>query len=116
MTDLMEGIQSIVGYNMERMQRAMISETLNGVIDPVTTSLMDQNIRYMNMLKQMYESSNAEVLRQSRVVRSDGSFEETTQVTNPQSGGILEKLFGNMNDPIKKQQKDKDVIEVETKE
>ena len=48
------------------------------------------------MLKQMYEFGSPEVLRQTRIVRADGSQEETTQITNPQSGGILEKLFGNM--------------------
>jgi hypothetical protein len=116
MTDIMEGMQSIVGYNMERMQRAMINETLNGVIDPTTTSLMDQNIRYMNMLKQMYENSSAEVLRQSRVIRNDGTLEETTQVVNPQSGGILEKIFGGMNEPPKKKTEEEKIIIEENKE
>lgn len=104
MTDIMEGMQGIVAYNMERMQRAMINETLNGIIDPTTTQLMDQNIKYMNMLKQMYENSSAEVLRQSKIIRNDGTYEETTQVTNPQSGGILEKIFGGMNEPPKRKE------------
>lgn len=97
MGDIIQSMQGIVEHNMTRMQRAMIMETLNGTIDPVVTQLMAQNVNYMSMLKQMYESANAEVLKQTRVVRADGTTEETTQVSNPQSGGILEKLF-NFND------------------
>lgn len=115
MKDLMEGIQSIVSFNMERMQRSMINEVLNGVIDPTTTQLMDTNIKYMNMLKQMYENSSAEVLRQSRVIRNDGTMEETTQVTNPQSGGILERIFGGMSEPPKPK-KEEPPIEADFKE
>lgn len=99
MTDIIESLQGMVDHNMARMQRAMVMEVLNGTIDGQVTSFIDQNMRLMNMLKQMYESSSAEVLRQTRVVRSDGTHEETTQITNPQSGGILEKLFSNITSP-----------------
>ena len=95
MQDIIESMQGIVNYNMERMQKAMIFETLNGTLDGSVSSLMDTNIRYMQMLKQMYDNASAETLRQTRVVRADGSMEETTHISNPQSGGILEKLFGN---------------------
>ena len=74
----------------------MVMEVLNGTVDPQVTAFIDQNMRLMSMLKQMYEFGSPEVLRQTRVVRADGTQEETTQVTNPQSGGILEKLFGNL--------------------
>ena len=99
---------------MARMQRAMVMEVMNGTIDPVTTQLMDTNIRYMQMLKQMYEFGSPEVLRQTRIIRADGSEEQTTSITNPQSGGILERLFGNMTqeDPSKKEE----IIEVEAEE
>lgn len=101
MADIIQAVQGIVEHNMTRMQRAMIMEVMNGTIDPVTTQLMDTNIRYMQMLKQMYENGSSEVLRQTHVVRADGTEERTTSITNPQSGGILERLFGNMtsNDP-----------------
>ena len=36
------------------------------------------------------------VIRQTKVVRSDGSQEMTTQVSNPQRGGILSQIFGDM--------------------
>lgn len=96
MGDIIQAVQGIVEHNMTRMQRAMVMEVMNGTIDPVTSQLMDTNIRYMQMLKQMYEYGSPEVLRQTRIVRADGSREETTQITNPQGGGILERLFGNM--------------------
>ena len=95
MQDIIESMQGIVNYNMERMQKAMIFETLNGSLSGEVSSLMDTNIRYMQMLKQMYDNASAETLKQTRVVRADGSMEETTHISNPQSGGILERLFGN---------------------
>lgn len=95
MQDIIESMQGIVNYNMERMQKAMIFETLNGSLSGDVSSLMNTNIHYMQMLKQMYDNASAETLRQTRVVRADGSMEETTHISNPQSGGILERLFGN---------------------
>ena len=44
----------------------------------------------------MYENGSTEVLRQTKILRSDGTQEMTTQVTNPQRGGILEKIFGDL--------------------
>ena len=96
MGDIIQAVQGIVEHNMTRMQRAMIMEVMNGTIDPVTSQLMDTNIRYMQMLKQMYEFGSPEVLRQTHIIRADGSEEKTTSITNPQSGGILERLFGGM--------------------
>ena len=115
MADVIQAVQGIVEHNMARMQRAMIMEVMNGTIDPVTSQLMDTNIRYMQMLKQMYETGSPEVLRQTHIIRADGSEERTTSITNPQSGGILEKLFGSLaaNSP---EEKDDDIVVVETPE
>lgn len=113
MGDIIQAVQGIVEHNMARMQRAMIMEVMNGTIDPVTSQLMDTNIRYMQMLKQMYEFGSPEVLRQTHIIRADGSEEKTTSITNPQSGGILERLFGGMT----KDDTPKDVVaEVEAEE
>lgn len=109
MADIIQSLQGMVEHNMTRMQRAMVMEVLNGTIDPQVTAFIDQNMRLMTMLKQMYETGSSEVLRQTRIVRADGTQEETTQITNPQSGGILEKLFGNMTNNNSKEE----VIEVE---
>ena len=113
MADIIQAVQGIVEHNMARMQRAMIMEVMNGTIDPVTSQLMDTNIRYMQMLKQMYEQGSPEVLRQTHVIRADGSEERTTSITNPQSGGILEKLF-SMN--VGKPTKEEEVIDAEEAE
>lgn len=107
-SDIIASIQGIVNHNMTRMQRAMIMEVMNGTIDPVVSQLMDTNVRYMQMLNQLYENSNAEILRQSRIVRSDGTVEEHTQVQNPQSGGIMEKLFSSL---AQGNSKDEDTME-----
>ena len=117
MSDIIQSVQGIVEYNMARMQKSMIMETLNGVIDPVTTQLMDSNIRYMQMLKQMYETGSPEVMRQTKVLRADGTQETTTSITNPQSGGIMEKLFGKMmqSNDTDESGKNPEVIEAEAK-
>lgn len=109
MADIIQALQGMVEHNMTRMQRAMVMEVLNGTIDPQVTGFIDQNMRLMTMLKQMYEFGSPEVLRQTRIVRADGSREETTQITNPQGGGILERLFGNLTEP----KKDDTIIEAE---
>ena len=109
MGDIIQSLQGMVEHNMTRMQRAMIMEVINGTIDPQVTAFIDQNMRLMTMLKNMYEVGSPEVLRQTRIVRADGTKEETTQITNPQSGGILEKLFGGMTSSPKEE-----VVEVET--
>lgn len=116
MGDIIQSMQGIVEYNMARMQKSMIMETLNGVIDPVTTQLMDTNIRYMQMLKQMYETGSPEVLRQTKILRADGTQETTTSITNPQSGGIMEKLFGSMMNNNQPTSNEKEVIDVEIKD
>ena len=113
MGDIIQAVQGIVEHNMSRMQRAMIMEVMNGTIDPVTSQLMDTNIRYMQMLKQMYEFGSPEVLRQTHIIRADGSEEKTTSITNPQSGGILERLFGGM---AKDDTPKENVVEAEAEE
>lgn len=98
MGDIIQAMQGIVDFSMNRVQRAMMAEILaGGIPDANTSALMDQSMRYLNQLKQMYEYGNAEVLRQTKTVRADGTQEMTTQITNPTEGGILSKIFGNMS-------------------
>lgn len=111
MSDIIQSMQGIVEYNMVRMQKAMIMETLNGTIDPTVSGLMESNIRYMNMLKSMYENGSAEVLKQTKVIKADGTEETTTSITNPQSGGIMEKLFGSLMD---KSEPEKEIVDCKT--
>lgn len=111
MGDIIQAMQGMVSHNLARMQRAMIMETINGTVDPNVTAFINQNMSLLNNLKQMYEFGSPEVLRQTRIVRADGTREETTTVTNPQGGGILEKLFGNLGTPSS--DKDEDIVTVE---
>lgn len=106
MEDIIQAMQGIANYSMTRVQRAMISETMNGGIpDGNVSALMDQSMRYLSMLKTMYENASQEVLRQTKTIRSDGTQEMTTQITNPSSSGILAKIFGDMGKENKEEQK-----------
>ena len=96
MVDIIQAMQGMVEHNLTRMQRAMVMEVINGTIDGNVTSFIDQNTRLLANLKQMYEYGSPEVLKQTKVVRADGSTETSTQLTNPQSGGILERLFSGV--------------------
>lgn len=110
MGDVIEAMQGMVDYNLSRMQKAMVNEVLTGVTDGTVSALMSQNMQMLNTLKQMYEAGNPEVLRHTSVIRADGTREEVTQVTNPQSGGILEKIFGGMSSAKEPEEK---IVEVE---
>jgi hypothetical protein len=113
MTDLIEAMQGMVGLNLERMQRVALFELLGtGLPDPTLSGMIDQNMRLVNALKQLYESGSEEVLRHTKVVRADGSTEESTSVRNPQSGGILEKLFmSKSSEPVR--ENEGDLVEVQ---
>lgn len=113
--DIIEAMQGMVNHNLVRMQRSMILETMGGVTDAVVSGFINQNMNLLSTLQDMYSKNSQEVLRQSRVVHSDGSREEVTQITNPQQGSILERLF---NQRIEGKEKgdfdqDADFIEVE---
>lgn len=95
--DIVQAMQGIASYSLVRLQRAMLSETLNGGIpDPTVTNLMNQSISLMSQMQRLYETGSPEIIRQTKVVRMDGTQETITQVSNPQAGGILERIFGDM--------------------
>ena len=97
MGDIIQAMQGIVDFSLTRLQRGMLTETMNGGLpDPNVTNMMNQTMGYLNQLQRMYECGNQEVIRQTKVMRADGTQEMTTQVSNPQAGGILEKIFGDM--------------------
>lgn len=98
MGDIVQAMQGIANYSLVRLQRAMINETMNGGLpDPAVSSLMTQAMGLMTQMQRLYETGSQEVIRQTKVLRSDGTQETTTQVSNPQAGGILEKIFGDMS-------------------
>lgn len=98
MGDIVQAMQGIADYSLVRLQRAMINETMNGGLpDPAVSNLMTQAMGLMTQMQRLYETGSQEVIRQTKVLRSDGTQETTTQVSNPQAGGILEKIFGDMS-------------------
>ena len=97
MGDVIQAMQGIVDYSLGRLQRGMMTEMINGGIpDPMVSNMMNQSMSLLTQLQRMYECGSQEVIRQTKVMRADGTQEMTTQVSNPQSGGILEKIFGGM--------------------
>lgn len=96
MTDIIQAVQSITGYDMERLQKAMIFEQLNGSIDGNVSAMIETNLRHLLLLKDLYSNASMETIRQTKVVRSDGSMESVTQISNPQNGGILSKLLSGL--------------------
>lgn len=116
MGDIIQAMQGIAEFSLVRLQRGMMTETMNGGIpDPAVSNMMNQTMGLLNQLQRMYECGSQEVIRQTKVVRADGSQEMTTQVSNPQSGGILEKIFGGMStteEDTKDNSKDNEVIDL----
>lgn len=111
--DIILAMQGMADFNLERMQRAMILENITGNFDPNVTNFINQNMGILRGLNELYKSNSSEVLRQTRTLHSDGTEEYTTQVTNPQSGGILEKLFSGISSSNKP---DPNIVEGESEE
>ena len=97
MGDIVQAMQGIAEYSLVRLQRGMLTETMEGGLpDPNVTMMMNQTMGLLSQMQRLYEVGSQEVIRQTKVMRADGTQEMTTQVSNPQSGGILEKIFGGM--------------------
>lgn len=109
MSDVIEAMQGMANLNLERMQRLMMFEVLDGgMLDGNLTALIDQNMRLLMGMKNLYDRSGDEVLRQTKTFKADGTVQETTELQNPQSGGILEKLFSSNLKP-KEAEKSEDI-------
>lgn len=115
MADVIQAMQGIVDLSMQRLQRSMMTEVLNGGLpDPNVSQMMNQSMQLLTQLQRMYESGSQEVIRQTKILRADGTQEMTTQVSNPQSGGILAQIFGNMSnssDDEEETEEPKEVVE-----
>ena len=111
MGDIIQAMQGIVDLSMQRLQRSMMTEILQGGIpDPNVSNMMNQSMALLSQLQKMYECGSQEVIRQTKVVRADGTQEMTTQVSNPQSGGILERIFGSIGNDSSDKQEDLEVV------
>lgn len=97
MGDIIQAMQGITEFSLVRLQRGMLTETMEGGLpDPNVTNMMNQTMGLLSQLQRMYETGSQEVIRQTKIMRADGTQEMTTQVSNPQRGGILEKIFGDI--------------------
>lgn len=95
--DVVDAMASMVNTNLERMQRAMMFEVMDGgFITPEVNNLIDQNVRLLEKMQSL-QNTKKPILSQTRVVNSDGSEQTTTQVEVGAGASILEKLFGNSN-------------------
>lgn len=116
--DIMEAMQGMADHNLARMQRAMVLETISGIPDPQVTSFIDQNMRLLSMIRQMQMSTNPALLKHTRILRADGTEENTLQVSNvnPSSSSILSKLFTPQNkDEMEEDEEVKETLDVEAK-
>lgn len=120
MGDVIQAMQGIVDYSMQRLQRGIMSEMLNGgVPDGNVSQMMNQSMGLLTQLQRVYECGSPEVLRQTKIVRADGTQETTTTLSNPQ-GGILSQIFGGMtmsdDTPPKEREDDANIIDITPEE
>lgn len=95
--DIIQAMQGITDFSLARLQKGMLQEMMGGGMpDPLVTQMMQQSMSYLQQMQKLYDMASPEVLRQTKVLRADGTQETTTEVTNPQRGGVLEKIFGSM--------------------
>lgn len=114
MEDIIDGMTSMADVNMERMQRLMLFETMDGgMADPTLTTMIDQNMRMLMQIKSLHDSRATVIATQTRVLKDDGTDTTTTTVSNP-GGGILAQLFGGGNDSSnRKEVNEDDIIDAE---
>lgn len=113
-SDVVDAMQSMANSNLERMQRAMMFEIMDGgMATPEVSGLIDQNMRLLKEMKELANHTPKTILHQKRTLREDGSQEIVTEMNvNPQEGGILSKIFGASSRNTK-DSRDDDIIEGE---
>lgn len=96
--DVQDAMYGMLNTSLERMQRAMMFEQLDGgVPDPVVTDLIERNMKYMNRLQDM-ASYGRQIHVERKVVTEEGKTETTETIrANPQQGGLLSQIFGGMS-------------------
>ena len=121
--DVIDAMSSMINHNLERLQRAMMFEIMDGgMATPEVTGLIDQNAKLLEKLQQLQQMSAQTILQQRRTIMADGTETiENSMSVNPSSGGILSQIFGGLNKSTKDEDKGspknkedfEDVIEVE---
>lgn len=93
--EVMETMTGMINHNLQRMQKAMAFETMDGGMPTAeVTSLIDQNMRYLEKLQQLRNPAKQPLFTQNRVIHNDGTEQVSTQVNgNPAQGGILSQIL-----------------------
>lgn len=93
--DVLEAMQTMVNFNIGRMQRMMMFEIMDGgMADQAVSALIDQNIRLLNGIKELSRFNL--IAQQRKTYNADGTVVIENEVrTNPEKGSILERLFMN---------------------
>lgn len=108
--DVVDAMSTMVNHNLERLQRAMMFETMDGgMITPEVTGLIDQNAKLLEKLQQIQQLRAQTILQQRRTITADGTETvESSMAVNPVDGGILSKIFGSSSKNDKKEDIDED--------
>lgn len=108
--DVMDAMSSMINHNLERLQRAMMFETMDGgMATPEVTGLIDQNAKLLEKLQQIQQLNAQTILQQRRTIMADGTETiDNSMSVNPQAGGILSKIFGNSSKAEKEEDIDED--------
>lgn len=116
--DVLDAIYSLSNITLERLQKALLFETMDGGMPTgEVTELINQSLRLVEKAKSLKEHSPNSLITQTKVVNSDGSQQIVTEMkANPQSGGLLSKIFGsalegNEEDSEKDKAVDAEIIE-----
>jgi hypothetical protein len=91
--DIKDAMYGMVNHNLSRMQRAMVVEQMTGTVDANVTNFIQQNMQLLDKLARINDA--APVVRQTRILTPNGVQTMSTEIRNPTSGGVLEKLFMN---------------------
>lgn len=122
--DVIDAMCSMINHNLERLQRAMMFEIMDGgMATPEVTALIDQNAKLLEKLQQLRQLSSQTIIQQRRIYTPDGTETiENSMSVNPSSGGILSQIFGipskatkdeDVDPPKKSKDGFDDVIEVD---
>ena len=122
--DVIDAMSSMINHNLERLQRAMMFEIMDGgMATPEVTGLIDQNAKLLEKLQQIQQLSAQTIIQQRRIYTPDGTETiENSMNVNPSSGGILSQIFGtpskstkdeDVDSPKKNKEGFEDVIEVD---
>lgn len=93
--DVIQGMTAIADLAIERAQKAFMLETaMGGTPTKATSQAMQDAFGYLTKLKELQDEVKGRPVMVSQTKIKGGSIEQTVvHGANPQSGGILERIF-----------------------